>query len=89
MNAKNGFRLGTLVLVLGIFGLLIWTTSSYAQTEGMERRQGARDIRQGGRDAAREAKDKCREMGGNRPECRQHKRSVKQQSRQSARERRW
>ena len=70
-------------LILTAFVLLatagmVMTTTAYAQTSGMERRDDRRDNREEGRDekAACKAGDEK-----SRPECRQEKRDTKQEGR--------
>jgi hypothetical protein len=72
---------GALTLVaIGVFataGVLV-TTTSFAQTNGMERRDDRRDDREG----ARDDKQECRAGDEqSRPECRQDKRDTKQDDR--------
>ena len=53
--------------------------SAWAQTQGMERREGRRDTRQ----VSREVKHECNASNaGSRSDCRQVKREVKQEGRQ-------
>lgn len=66
------------VAVLATAGVVLTTTTSYAQTSGMERRGERRDNRQGGREEKRECKAGDEKS---RPECRQDKRDTKQEGR--------
>ncbi|MCU0070466.1 hypothetical protein N8H71_02625 [Pseudomonas koreensis] len=72
--------------------LLIATGAQFASpvvdsTERGERRREARDVRQEGRSDARQTKDVCR-RGSDKSnvECRQDKRSTKQDNRRTARD---
>ena len=87
MVKRLPLRLIALTLALAV-GPLTALPSSFAQTQGSERRQdrrddrqGARDTRQTGRENARDAKAKC--TAGDektRGECRRDKRGAKRQS---------
>ncbi|HXW09692.1 MAG TPA: hypothetical protein VD737_03700 [Steroidobacteraceae bacterium] len=74
-------RKTTMLAVVGALATasaLVATTTSYAQTGGMERRGDRRDDRQGARDEKRECKAGDEKT---RPECRQDKREGKQEDR--------
>jgi hypothetical protein len=65
-------------IALALFAsAVVMTTSTFAQTQGMERRDDRRDNRQG----ARNEKHACKAGDNSRAECRQHKRDTKQEGR--------
>jgi hypothetical protein len=66
----------TIILGLAIAGLLA-STSAYAETQGMDRRDERRDTR----DEARDVKQDCKAGDESRAECRQEKRDTKQDAR--------
>ena len=70
--------LGRAAAALAVGVMLLNAVPASAQTQGMERRDERRNVRQG----ARTAKQACRAGDEKtRPECRQMKRSTKQQAR--------
>jgi hypothetical protein len=89
-------QLGIGILVLAAATAFVSPPRSYAQTQGMDRRQDrrsdrddARGTRQEGRHTSRDAKQDCKDAGGNRMECRHMKRGMKHESRKSAREKKY
>jgi len=90
-------RLGGLTIALLVAAALVGAPiPGRAQTPGMEHRQtrrgnrdDARATRQEGRHAGRDAKQDCKDAGGNRMDCRQQKRAVKQGARGASRDQRW
>ena len=77
MSRQHLFRMAAATLTLAAAGLISAPTTSYADTQGNERR----DDRQDTRDEARDVKDACKEGDQNRAECRQDKRDTKQDAR--------
>ena len=74
MNHITGFRLGTLAVLITAASVLAWPEPTYAQTQGMERRDDHRDDR----DAGRAAKQDCKAGDEKtRAECRGEKRDTK------------
>ena len=70
--------LGKAAAALAAVGMLLSAVPASAQTQGMERRNERRNVRQG----ARSAKQACKAGDEKtRPECRQMKRSMKQDAR--------
>lgn len=83
---------GISIVIPAVAVLLLSPIPGYSQTQGMERRQNrddARATRQAGRHAARDAKQECKDAGGNRIDCRQQKREMKQDARGAARDQKW
>jgi hypothetical protein len=87
---------GISIVIPAVAVLLLSPIPGYSQTQGMERRQerrqnrdDARATRQAGRHAARDAKQECKDAGGNRIDCRQQKREMKQDARGAARDQKW
>jgi Na+/glutamate symporter len=77
MSGKDLFRMAAATLTLAAAGLIGAPTTSYADTQGNERRDDRRDTR----DDSRDAKDACKEGDDSRAECRQDKRDTKQDAR--------
>jgi len=95
MNRRGHCRAGISLVILAAAALLA-PVPGYAQTQGMERRQhrrhnrdDARATRQQGRHDARDAKQACKDAGGNRIDCRQQKREMKQDARGEARDQKY
>ena len=70
---------------------VVFPSTGYTETQGMERRQDrrvdrgdARDTKQTGRQEGREVKDDCLEGDQSRSDCRQEKREIKHDSRNEA-----
>src|SRR5205823_8518154 len=96
MNRAVRRGTGVSIVLLAAAALLISPGRGYSQTQGMERRQNrrenrddARGTRQQGRHDARDAKQECKDAGGNRIDCRQLKREMKQDARGAARDQKW
>jgi hypothetical protein len=84
MHTTTRFGIAVLTLALAVGSL---TAPSYAQTQGADKRQDARDTKQDGRKDAREGKAECKKgEEKTRAECRQDKRDVKEDARDSARQ---
>jgi len=96
MNRRIRGGTGISIVILASAPLLLSPLPGHSQTPGMERlqnrranRDDARATRQAGRHDARDAKQECKDAGGNRIECRQLKREMKQDARGAARDQKW
>ena len=73
---KSKLRVLAVVAAMATTGVMLATTT-YAQTNGM----GRRDDRRDNRDDSREAKAECKAGDDSQAECRQDKRDTKQEGR--------